>query len=166
MSTVNRAIIIGRVGQDPEIKRTESGVAVANLSLATDSSYKKKDGEKVSKTEWHRIVAWDKLAEIIEKYVEKGKLLYIDGRIETRKWEDKDGNTRYTTEIRAFEMKMLGSKADSDGSATKREEPGDIVAQKEKTNETNDEVPPKKKPSKAKVIKDGPPPADDDDLPF
>jgi len=107
---VNKVILIGRLGADPEIRFTPDGTMVANLRLATDESYRNKDGEKVQKTEWHRIVAFRKLAEICQSYLSKGKQIYIEGRLQTRTWDDKDGIKRSTTEIIASNMRMLDSK--------------------------------------------------------
>ena len=113
MAGVNKVILVGNLGKDPEVKYLDNGVAVANFSLATTENYKNKEGEKVSQTEWHNIVLWRGLAEVAEKYLKKGANVYIEGKIKTRKWEDKDGNTRYNTEILADNMTMLGSKQDS-----------------------------------------------------
>ncbi len=113
MAGVNKVILVGNLGKDPEVKYLDNGVAVANFSLATTENYKNKEGEKVSQTEWHNIVLWRGLAEVAEKYLKKGASIYIEGKIKTRKWEDKDGNTRYSTEILADNMTMLGSKQDS-----------------------------------------------------
>lgn len=113
--SVNKAILIGNLGQDPELRHTGSGTAVATFSLATTERFTDKNGEKQERTEWHRIVAWAGLGEICAKWLHKGKQVYIEGRIQTRTWEDQSGNTRYTTEIVAREMKMLGSKGDSAG---------------------------------------------------
>ena len=110
MAGVNKVILIGNLGKDPEVRYLDSGVAVANFSLATTESYKNKEGERVSQTEWHNIVLWRGLAEITEKYLKKGNSVYIEGKIRSRKWEDKEGNTRYTTEILADNMTMLGKK--------------------------------------------------------
>ena len=107
---VNKVILIGNLGQDPELRYTSSGTAVCNFSLATTESYKDRDGNQVENTEWHRIVAWARLAEICGEYLSKGRQVYIEGQLQTRQWEDKDGNTRYTTEIKAREMQMLGSR--------------------------------------------------------
>ncbi len=112
---VNKVVLIGNAGQDPEVRHLDSGVAVANFNLATNESYKDKNGEKVTQTEWHRIVLWRGLAEVAEKYVKKGELLFIEGRLRTRAWDDKDGNKRYTTEVFADNMKMLGRKSDQPG---------------------------------------------------
>ncbi len=114
---VNKAILIGRLGRDPEVRYTPDGTMVTNFTLATDESYKDKNGERVQKTEWHRIVTYRKLAEICGNYLVKGKLVYIEGKIQTRSWEDKEGVKRQTTEIVANDMKMLDSKGQtkSDG---------------------------------------------------
>ena len=113
MAGVNKVILVGNLGKDPEVKYLDNGVAVANFSLATTESYKNKEGEKVSQTEWHNIVLWRGLAEVAEKYLKKGASVYVEGKIKTRKWEDKDGNTRYNTEILVDNMTMLGGKKDS-----------------------------------------------------
>ncbi|HEX9699278.1 MAG TPA: single-stranded DNA-binding protein [Acidobacteriota bacterium] len=111
---VNKVILIGNLGKDPELRYTQNGTAVANFTLATTDSWTK-DGETQERTEWHTIVAWAKLAEICGQYLTKGRQVYIEGRIQTRKWEDRDGNTRYTTEIVAQNMQMLGSRGDGGG---------------------------------------------------
>lgn len=112
--SVNKAILIGRVGKDPEVRFTQEGKAIANFSIATSENWKDKSGEKQEKTEWHNIVAFGKLAEIIGEYVKKGSLLYIEGKITTEKWQDKEtGKDRYTTKIIAEQMKMLGGKPES-----------------------------------------------------
>jgi len=110
--SVNKVILVGNVGKDPEIRHLDTGVAVANFTLATSESYVAKNGEKVTTTEWHNIVLWRGLAEVAEKYVTKGRQLYIEGRIRTRNYDDKDGNKRYITEIYGDVMQMLGSKSD------------------------------------------------------
>lgn len=106
---VNKAILIGNLGADVETRYTQAGAAVANFNMATVESWTK-DGKKEEKTEWHRVVAFGRLGEICGEYLAKGSKVYIEGRIQTRQWEDKDGNKRYTTEIVAREMKMLGDK--------------------------------------------------------
>lgn len=116
---VNKAQLIGNVGQDPQVTYLDSGVAVANFSLATNETYKDKEGNKQTRTEWHKIVAWRQLAEIIEKYVKQGSKLYIEGKIRTRKYKDKEGNERYTTEIYADQMVMLDSKGSGEGGQQK-----------------------------------------------
>jgi single-strand DNA-binding protein len=120
---VNKAILIGRLGKDPEVRYTPDGAMVTNFNLATDEQWKDKNGEKVQKTEWHKIVTFGKLAEICGNYLVKGKLVFIEGRIQTRSWEDKDGVKRFTTEIVAGNMQMLDSKGQTkadkaDGSST------------------------------------------------
>ena len=111
---LNKAILIGNLGRDPEVRYTPSGLAVANFSIATSETWNNKEGEKETRTEWHRIVAFGKLGEICGEYLNKGKQIYIEGRIQTRDWEDKDGVKRYTTEIVASQMIMLGSRDSGD----------------------------------------------------
>jgi single-strand DNA-binding protein len=111
--SVNKAILVGRLGRDPETRFTSGGQAVANFTLATDESYKDRSGERQKRTEWHRIVLWGKLAEIAQQYLKKGMLVYVEGRIQTRQWEDKrDGQKRQTTEIVGNVMRMLTSRAE------------------------------------------------------
>lgn len=112
MAGVNRVILIGNLGKDPEIRNLEGGVKVANFSLATTETYKGKNGEKVDSTEWHNIVLWRGLAEVAESFLKKGNTVFIEGKIRTREWTDKDGNKRYTTEIVADNMVMLGGRRD------------------------------------------------------
>lgn len=109
MASVNRVILIGNLGKDPETRHMQNGDAVTNITLATTDTWKK-DGEKQSKTEWHNVVFYKKLAEIVSEFCRKGNPIYIEGRLETRKWTDKSGVERYTTQIIADEMRMLGSK--------------------------------------------------------
>ncbi|MFU8812265.1 MAG: single-stranded DNA-binding protein [Balneolaceae bacterium] len=110
MSSLNKAMIIGRLGADPEVRYTQSNTAVATLSVATTEKYKDRNGELQENTEWHRVVAWGRLAEICQEYLKKGSLAYFEGPIQTREWEDKDGQKRYTTEIKALNMQMLDSR--------------------------------------------------------
>ena len=110
---VNKVILVGNVGKDPEIRHLDSGVAVANFPLATSESYIAKNGDKVETTEWHNIVVWRGLADVAEKYVTKGRQLFIEGKIRTRSWDDKDGNKRYTTEIVTDVLQLLGSRPDN-----------------------------------------------------
>ncbi len=113
---INKAIIVGTLGRDPEVKYTAGGSAVVNVSVATNESWKDKStGENVEKTEWHRIVIFGKLAEIAAQYLKKGSQVYFEGKIQTRKWQDQSGQDRYTTEIVANEMQMLGGRADASG---------------------------------------------------
>jgi single-strand DNA-binding protein len=116
MKSLNKVQLIGRLGKNPEVRYTANGAAVANFSLATNETWTGKDGQKNEKTEWHNIVAWGKLGEICGEYLTKGKQVYIEGRLQTRSWEDRDGNKRYTTEIRADNMIMLGGAGSADSS--------------------------------------------------
>ena len=108
--SINKVILVGNVGRDPEIRHLDSGVAVATFTLATSETYTARNGERVTSTEWHNIVLWRGLADVAEKYVHKGKQLYIEGRIRTRSYEDKDGQKKYVTEIYGDVMKLLGSR--------------------------------------------------------
>ncbi len=113
MAGLNKVMLIGRLGADPEARSTTNGNTVVTFNLATDESYKDKDGNRVERTEWHRVVVWDKLAEICKQYLTKGRLVYIEGKLQTRSWDDKDtGKKNYMTEIVASDMKMLDSKSD------------------------------------------------------
>lgn len=110
---INKVILVGRLGKDPEVRHFEGDSSVAAFSVATDDSYyDKKAGQRVEKTEWVNVVLWNQLAGIAEKYLQKGKLVYIEGKLTTRKWQDKEGNDRYTTEVLGRTMKMLGGKGD------------------------------------------------------
>jgi single-strand DNA-binding protein len=120
---INKAILVGRLGADPEVRYTPDGAMVTNFRIATDEQWKDKSGEKVQKTEWHRIVTFGKLAEICGKYLVKGKLVYLEGRLQTRGWEDKEGNKRSTTEIIASNMQMLDSKGQRSHDASQEEPP-------------------------------------------
>jgi len=112
---INKVILVGNVGRDPELRYTASGNAVANFSLATSRRRKDRDGEWHEETEWHRVVAWGRTAEVVNQYAPKGKQLYIEGRLQTRDWEDRDGNKRYTTEVVAEVVKLLGGRGESSG---------------------------------------------------
>jgi len=113
--SINKAILIGNLGKDPELRYTASGTAVASFSLATTERFKNRNGEQQERTEWHNIVAWANLADICGKYLTKGRQVYIEGRIQSRSYDDRDGNKRYITEIVASEMKMLGRPGESSG---------------------------------------------------
>jgi len=113
MGTVNKVILVGRLGQDPELKYTPSGAAVTNFSVATNEVWKDDQGNKKDRTEWHRVVIWRRLAEIAGEYLKKGSRVYLEGKLQTRTWEDKDGIKRYTTEVIANIMTMLDTKAES-----------------------------------------------------
>ena len=115
---VNKVILVGNLGQKPDMKYTQSNTAVANLSLATSESWKDKDsGDLKTKTEWHRVVYFGKLAEIAEQYLDKGSKVYVEGKLQTRKWQDQAGNDRYTTEVLGQELTTLDSRGDSLGSS-------------------------------------------------
>ena len=111
MASVNKVILIGNLGRDPEVRYMPSGDAVANISIATTETWKDKNGEKQEKTEWHRVAMFGKTAEVAGEYLKKGSQVYIEGRLETRKWTDKEGQERTTTEVRADRMQMLGSRS-------------------------------------------------------
>ena len=114
MASINKVILIGNLGKDPEVRYTPSGTAVCNVSIATTRSWKNKDtGDKSEETEWHRVVFYDKLAEIAGQYLAKGKPVYVEGRLKTRKWTDKDGQDKYVTEIIAEQMQMLGGREEA-----------------------------------------------------
>ena len=141
--SVNKVILVGNLGRDPELRKTQSGQPVATFTLATNERWTGKDGERQERTEWHRIVAWGRQAEICDEYLSKGRQVYIEGRIQTREWEDKEGQKRYTTEIVAQTVQFLGSRG---GGA-----PGDGVGD----------------PGPGSGSDDGPPPGPPtDDIPF
>ena len=117
MASVNKVILVGRLGKDPETRYMPNGEAVTNVTLATSETWKDKSGEKQEKTEWHRVTFYRKLAEIAGEYLKKGSMLYVEGRLETRKWTDKEGKERYTTEIIANEMQMLSSRNSGGGNS-------------------------------------------------
>jgi single-strand DNA-binding protein len=108
VGSVNKVILIGNLGKDPEVRHTQSGSAVTTFSLATNESWNNREGQREERTEWHRVVAFGKLADICGQYLKKGKQIYVEGRLQTRSWDDRDGNKRYTTEIVASQMTMLG----------------------------------------------------------
>ncbi len=127
MASLNKVLLIGNLGADPEIRYMPSGDAIANLRIATTDTWKDKGGEKQERTEWHRVALFGKLAEIAGEYLKKGSAVYIEGRIQTRKWQDKEGQERYTTEIVANEMKMLGGRG-TGGTAEMDKGPGRAAA--------------------------------------
>ncbi|MFT6828268.1 MAG: single-strand DNA-binding protein [Roseivirga sp.] len=114
MAGVNKVILVGNLGKDPEVRHLENGRAVANFSLATSETYKNKQGERVTNTEWHNVVLWSPIAEIAEKFLKKGNQVYIEGKLTTRSWDDQDGNKRYTTEVVGNNLTLLGTKSDGD----------------------------------------------------
>ena len=151
---VNKAIILGNLGQDPDVRYTAGGAAVTNISVATAESWKDKEtGQQQERTEWHRVVFFGRLAEIAGEYLRKGSQVYLEGRIQTRKWQDKEGQDRYTTEIVANEMQMLGSR--SGGSANYDSAPADNGMNQDPGNDTT-----------APAAKDSVADDFDDDIPF
>lgn len=124
MASVNLAIIVGNLGRDPEVRFLADGKAVANITIATSESWKDKDGNKKESTEWHRCVAYGKTAELMGEYLKKGSSVYIQGRIQTKKWTDKEGQERYTTEIVVDKMQFLGA-AKASTEAPRQREPGE-----------------------------------------
>lgn len=147
MASLNKVMLIGNLGRDPEVRYTGSGQAVASFSLATSERFKnKQSGEWEEKTEWHRVVLWGKQAEVAGEYLAKGRTVFIEGRLQTRKWTDRDGNEKYTTEIVGERMQMLGGRGDGGGGAGRRNEGGAVA---DDTTVSYDE-----------------PPFQDDDIPF
>ena len=144
--TVNKVILIGRLGKDPDMRYTPSGTAVANFSLATNSSFKDSDGNWNDKTEWHNIVTFGRTAEVAGEYLKKGKLVYIDGRLQTSSWEDQNGQKRYKTEIVASELQLIGSRGtgESSGETAEPSEQAEEAPVSEDTppaNEEEDDLP-------------------------
>ena len=115
MASVNKVILVGNLGRDPEVRRMPSGDAMVNLSIATTDTWKDKGGERQEKTEWHRVVMFGRVAEVAGEYLKKGSQAYFEGRLQTRKWTDKEGQYKYTTEVVADRMQMLGSRSGSGG---------------------------------------------------
>lgn len=116
--SVNKVLLIGRLGNNPEIRYTNTGTAVANFNLATSENWNDKSGQRQERTEWHRVVVWGKLAELCEKYLSKGRQCFVEGRLQTRSWDDKDGNKKYTTEIVAATIQFLGGPNQQAGAQT------------------------------------------------
>jgi single-strand DNA-binding protein len=142
MSGINKALIIGRLGQDPEVKFLPNGTAVANFSVATSEEWKDKDtGEKKEDTQWHKIVAWRRLGEICGEYLKKGSQCFIEGKITTRSWEDKEGTKRYTTEIVANNVQFLGGRAESQGHGEPSEGYTTTAPDKVTVTPTDDDIP-------------------------
>jgi single-strand DNA-binding protein len=141
MAGINKVILVGNLGKDPEVRYLEGGTAVANFPIATSETYKDRtSGEKKTITEWHNIVVWRGLAEIAEKYLKKGNQVYIEGKLRTRQWQDKDGNNRYTTEVVGDNMQMLGGKRD-DSSPSNSNNPSQAEPPIDKSNDIADDLP-------------------------
>ena len=138
--SVNRVILIGRLGKDPETRFMPNGEAVTNVSLATSENWKDKSGEKHEKTEWHNLTFYRRLAEVAGEYLKKGSMIYVEGKIQTRKWQDKEGNDRYTTYIIVNEMQMLSSKSSGEG-VDKPTPPADKAAAPAMADEFANDIP-------------------------
>lgn len=142
MASINKVILVGNLGADPETRYMPNGDAVANIRLATTESWKDKDsGEKKEITEWHRVVFYRKLAEIVGQYLKKGSAVYIEGRIRTRKWQDKEGQERYTTEIEANEMQMLGGKPSGESAPSEKPQRNAQGAPKASIEDMDSDIP-------------------------
>ena len=137
MAGVNKVILVGNLGKDPEVRHLDNGRAVANFSLATSETYKNKQGERVTNTEWHNVVLWSPLAEIAEKFLKKGGQVYIEGKLTTRSWDDQDGNKRYTTEVVGRELTLLGGKPEG-GSSSSNESMADSPVSNIPEDDTDD----------------------------
>lgn len=149
MAGVNKVILIGNLGADPEVRYTPSGQPVANFRIATSESWTDKNGQKQDKTEWHRIVAWGKLAELCGEYLAKGRQVYVEGKLQTRQWDDRDGNKKYTTEIVANQITFLGGRGEG---AAPGKRPAGPATDAGATQDPGFDY--------------GPPPMGDDDVPF
>jgi single-strand DNA-binding protein len=134
---INKVILVGRLGKDPEVRHLENGAVVANFSVATSERYRDKEGNKQEKTEWHNVVVWRQLAEIAEKFLRKGGLVYIEGKLRTRSWDDKDGNKKYTTEVVAENFQMLDRKREENAMAVGEAE----IASDGSSDEVKDDLP-------------------------
>ena len=157
---INKVILVGNVGRDPEVRYLDSGVAVAKFPLATSETYTNKSGDRVTNTEWHNIVIWRKLAEVVEKYVQKGQQLYLEGKISNRSYDDKEGNKRYITEIVVDNMQMLGKKSDRDKDSLTDEEVNTTSLDKGISKDPSPVSP------STSETKDLSPSNEEDDLPF
>ena len=129
MASLNKVILIGNLGRDPEVRYTQNGAAVANFTLATNEVWTDKSGERQEKTEWHRIVVWGKQAEIVKEYLSKGKQVYVEGSLQTRQWDDREGHKRTTTEIKANRVLMLGRPGSGEQRTSQPAESREIVAE-------------------------------------
>ncbi|MDT8393926.1 MAG: single-stranded DNA-binding protein [Bacteroidales bacterium] len=138
MAGINKVILVGNLGKDPEVRTLESGAKVANFTLATSETYKNKEGQRVTHTEWHNIVLWRGLAEVAEKYLKKGNQIYVEGKIKTRSWDDKDGIKRYTTEIFGDNMTMLGGRRDDTDAGTSQASEEDTAPEADVSDEKDD----------------------------
>ncbi len=164
MGNLNKVMLIGRLGKDPEIRYTQSGNAVANFTMATSETWNDKQGQRQEKTEWHNIVAWDKLADLAQSYLRKGSQIYLEGKLQTRSWEDQNGQKRYTTEIQARTLQFLDSRPSEGGAyaqpSTRTPAPPASVAP--------NNAPPNMHTPSAQGAVEEPPPSEyiEDDIPF
>lgn len=168
MAGVNKVIIVGHLGADPEVRYTQSGQAVASFNVATSENFTDKNGERQERTEWHRIVAWAKLAELCGEYLRKGRQVYLEGRLQTRQWDDKDGNKRYTTEIVAQNVQFLGGR---DGARAQDDAGGQPAAPRQQAPRPQQAAAPQgggqqQRSGGGDQFNYGPPPLSDDDIPF
>jgi len=141
MASLNKVMLIGNLGKDPEVRYTSNGTAVASFSLATSERFKNKSGEWEDRTEWHNITLWGRLAEIAGEYLAKGRTVFIEGRLQTRKWQDRDGRDRYTTEIVGDKMQMLSGKGEGARQGAGRPEPQEAPAYEEPAFNPDDDIP-------------------------
>lgn len=142
MSGVNKVILVGNLGKDPEVRHLEGGATVANFPVATSETYKDRNtGERKTQTEWHNVVLWRGLADVAEKYLRKGNQVYIEGKLRTRSWEDKDGNKRYTTEVVGDNMTMLGGRSEQDSSSMQSSPSESNVTSPEFEQDNSDDLP-------------------------
>jgi single-strand DNA-binding protein len=161
MGTVNKVIIVGNMGRDAEVRYTPGGAAVATLSLATTDVWNDKAGQRQEKTEWHRVVVWGKQAETLAEYLTKGRQIYVEGRLQTRQWDDKDGNKRYTTEIRSDRIVLLGGRGGESGGGG-----GDHGSPRPTNSGGGDYGSPRPTSSGGGGPAPGPPELTEDDIPF
>ena len=141
MASINKVILIGNLGRDPEVRYTQGGTAVANFTMATTDRWSDPSGERKERTEWHRIVVWGKQAEIAGEYLRKGRSVYVEGSLQTREWTDRDGNKRYTTEIKAQRFQMLGGRGDADRAPMGGDPPQHQVAEPADGGYDEDDIP-------------------------
>lgn len=141
MSSVNKVILIGNLGNDPEVRYTQGGSAVANFNMATNEVWNNKEGNREERTEWHRIVCWGRTAELVGEYLSKGRTVYVEGRLQTRDWEDKEGNKRYTTEVVAQSVKFLGGRGGDQGASSGAKSSGGKSVQPAAPVEVEDDIP-------------------------
>ena len=139
MGSVNKVILVGNLGRDAELRYTPGGAAVATLNLATTDVFKDRDGQKKEDTQWHRVILWGKTAETLNDYLKKGKQVYIEGKLQTRKWKDKDGNEKYTTEVKGDRVVLLGGGGHGEPTAGRHLRDEDVAA--DTTHDADDSIP-------------------------